>query len=394
MNSFFDTLNSAPDDPILSLAALFEEDKRSEKVNLGIGSYRTSEGMSYLFQAVSEAERQLAQEEFPRDYLPIEGDPFFLKYFEELTIGPWGNSHSIYSVQTLGGTSALHLAANFFHQNVTPVVSVSTPTWSNHPLIFKTSGLTLHQYPYYDPTTHRIDIGGMLEALEKLPASSVVLLQTGCHNPTGVDLNGNEWEEVLSICQKKNLLPFFDNAYQGFRFSLSRDVDPIRLFLEAGMEMAIAASCSKTFGLYGERIGALFIALNHEKSKRKMASQFKEFIRSNYSTPPIHGAKVVGRILSEPKLREKWMHELENMRLHIEEMRENFSALLVSKSGDDTFLFLREGKGFFSLLGISSQEVLELRHKKGIYLPSNGRINIAGLTPTNLQYVVDAILSL
>lgn len=394
VNSFFDTVEMAPDDPILSLAALFAEDQRSEKVNLGIGSYRTAEGSSYLLQAVSEAEGLLAKESAPRDYLPIEGDLGFLNRLQELTFGKNEIGSPIYGAQTIGGTSALHLAAAFLSHNVTPVIAVSTPTWSNHHLIFKNAGLTIHPYPYYDGKTHKIDLRGMFEALDRLPPSSAVLLQTTCHNPTGVDLNRSEWQEILSLCQKKHLLPFFDNAYQGFAASISEDTYPIELFLKHEMEMIVATSCSKNFGLYGERVGALFIVLRHAEAKKTVGSRFKQFIRSHYSTPPIHGAKVVAKILSDPKLRHHWIDELENMRTHVEEMRENFSADLISKSGSGAFSFLRDGKGFFSLLDISGEDVLRLRREKGIYMPSNGRINIAGLTPINLSYVVDAILSL
>lgn len=393
-HTFFEGIEIAPDDPILSLPALFTADSHAEKVNLGIGSYRTAEAKPYLLQSVIAVEEQLAKQAIPKEYLPMEGYPLFIEEMMRLVLGEKVDKDGVYAVQTIGGTFALRMAADFLAPRITPVVAISDPSWSNHTLIFKAAGFQVKFYPYYNVEKHAREIDAMIAFLKTLPSGSLVLLQTACHNPTGSDLTQKEWQAILKVMQEGRLLPFFDNAYQGFSQSIEEDVYPIQLFMQHGMEMLIATSCSKNFGLYGERVGALFLIVQDPAAKKAIGSQIKQLIRSMYSTPPIHGGRLVAEILHHPQLKKNWLHELDNMRSRVQEMREALTAGLLSKSGNPMYQFLEEENGFFSLLGISEKDVLRLRQEKGIYMPSNGRINIAGLTPYNIEYVIDALLSL
>lgn len=390
VTSFFDAVELVPEDPILGLAPLFAKDPRNEKVNLGIGSYKTAEGKSFLLQTVSEAEDRLAIEKLSKDYLPMEGDPLFLEKMVELALGR-NDPELFYAVQGIGGTCSLRLAAQFLKNSSIPTIAIPNPSWVNHHLIFTSVGLQVETYTYYDQKNHQIDIKGMLLALEKLPSGSAVLLQAACHNPTGADLNHEQWHKILEVFQKRDLLAFFDNAYQGFAKSLEEDVYPIRLFDQNNREMLIASSCSKNFGLYAERVGALIFRMNHSTSRPLISSQIKKIIRSIYSSPPAHGARIVAHILNDIGLRACWKEELNAMRTRIQNMRQVFAARLAVRRGDNAFQFLAEEYGFFSLLGIDEETVMKLRDKKAIYLPSSGRINIAGLTPSNIDYVIEAL---
>ena len=388
--SFFDAVELAPEDPILGLPPLFAKDPRAEKVNLGIGNYLTSEGHPYLLQSVLEAEQLLTSEKLSKEYLPMEGEPLFVNKMVELAVGPF-NSDEYYAVQTIGGTGSLKLAAEFLLNTLTPIIALSTPSWANHHLIFRMAGVKIHTYPYYDSANHCINFEGMLQAIEKLPPGSAVLLQTACHNPTGADLNQKQWQEVLEVLKKGRLLPFFDNAYQGFGQSLEEDVYALRLCHEMGMEMVISSSCSKDFGLYGERVGVLIFRINHPNDRALISSQMKVIIRSIYSSPPGHGARIVAKILNNKELTARWKEELGGMRTRLQEMRVALAAGLTQKLKNDRYQFLERERGFFSILGIDETQVLNLRQTKGIYLPNNGRINIAGLTPSNLDYVINAL---
>jgi aspartate/tyrosine/aromatic aminotransferase len=391
--SFFDTIAAAPEDPILGLPALAAKDPRPNKVNLGIGSYKTAEGKSLLLNSVKKAESLLLQKNAARDYLPIEGDPLFNQKIIELVLGPEAPLERVYGFQTIGGSYALRLGGEFLSRHLSSLIFLSQPTWMNHHLIFSHCGLTIETYPYYDKTKAAIDFDKMKEALDEMPPGSIILLQTACHNPTGASFTREQWEIVGKIILEKRLFPFLDNAYQGFGKSLEEDVAPIRIFLNMGLEMFIATSCSKNFGLYGERVGALIYVSNHKDSLPKVSSQLKKIVRSFCSTPPIHGAAVVREILNSPELKEEWKAEVEQMRKRVATMRHTFSEALNSKSGKN-YSFIHNQEGFFSMLNVSEEQVLNLRHTHGIYLPTNGRINIAGLTVSNLEHVVDALISL
>jgi aspartate/tyrosine/aromatic aminotransferase len=386
MHADFSQIPLAPEDPILGLPYLFAKDENPNKVNLGIGSYRTADGRPYLLHTVAAVESQLASKVHFLEYLPLEGDPFFIEQSAALVFGIGYNSEKMAGMQTVGGVAALRLAADLIAKHLLSSMALPSPTWPNHDLIFESAKLQVHTYPYYNKAHHEVDFEPMVEALKKLPAGCAVLLQNACHNPTGADLSDVQWQTLVKIFQECQLVPFFDNAYQGFGYGMDKDVYPIRLFLDNGLDLIVANSYSKNFGLYGERVGSLFIVTSN---KRAVLSQLKRNVRSIYSTPPCHGAKIVSTILSDPKLRQEWMEELGDMRQRIESMRKNLAEGL-----GDTYQFLRSQKGFFSLLGLSEAQVLYLREAKSIYMPLNGRINIAGLTPSHLTYVIDALVNL
>lgn len=384
----------APEDPIMSLPGLFAADRREQKVNLGIGSYKTAQGKSMLLRSVYEAEDRILKLKSPRDYLPMEGDPLFVDKMIDLTLLKAAPRDRTYAIQTVGATCALRLAADFLYHNVTAEIAVSNPTWANHFLIFSSAGLKVSVYPYYDEKTHALDFKAMQAAISRLPPGSVVLLQTVCHNPTGADLTKAQWQELLQMLKAKKLIPFFDNAYQGFGSSIEDDAYPLKYCLENEIEMLIATSCSKNFGLYGERVGALIFVLNRPELLKPVASQLKQEVRSIYSNPAIHGARIITEILNDPELTRMWREDLVDMRDRIAETRRNLAAGLIAVTADSSYLHLEQERGFFSLLGISQKQVMHLREAFGIYMPSNGRINIAGITPQNISWVIEAFASL
>ncbi len=391
--SFFNSVESAPEDPILSLPILFAQDPRPDKINLGIGSYKSSEGKSILLRSVERAEEFVCKRKAPRDYLPIEGDPHFNSEMIKLVLGDHTAEMQIAAFQMVGGTEALRVGGEFLARHLSSLVFISDPSWSNHHLIFSHAGLMTETYPYYDSKKHAIDFTKMADSVSKMPPGSIILLQTACHNPAGASLKKEEWQKLCELLQKGRILPFFDNAYQGFGKSIEEDSYPCKLFLDQGMEMLIASSCSKNFGLYGERVGSLIFVSRHQSSLQTSKSQIKKIVRSFCSTPQIYGAAVVAEILSNASLRKDWIEEVNAMRDRVIEMRSALSSLLNAKSGK-SFDFIREQEGFFSLLGITQEQVLQLRHKNGIYIPLNGRINIAGITQNNLEPLVNALLSL
>lgn len=391
--SFFDDITQAEEDPILGLPILFNKDPRKDKVNLGIGSFKTAEGRSLLLESVQKAETALLQQKSPRDYLPIEGDARFNLETIRLVLGEHAPLDQVLCFQTIGGTQGLRLGGEFLAQHLASSIYISSPSWSNHELIFSSAGLSFEHYPYYDSKNHQIVFDQMVEKIKKMAPGSVILLQAANHNPTGANLSKKQWEELASLIPKLGVLPFFDTAYQGFGSSLEEDVFPIRLFMEKGIEMLIAHSCSKNFGLYGERVGALLFVSHHAESLSKVGSQLKKIVRSFCSTPPVHGGKVVAEILSQPVLKALWKEEVEAMRQRVTEMRKLLVEELRNR-GSEAFDFILQREGFFALLGMSNEQVLKLRQDKGLYIPLNSRINIAGITQQNSALVADAILSI
>lgn len=393
---FFDELELLPDDPILSIPKAFAEDPRPEKVNLGIGAYKTAEGLPLVLTAVKKAEVQIIQKNLNKEYLPIEGDTEFLNYGLQLLFGPLlyqKIAPHLFTAQTVGDSGALRIAGEFFARNISRTIFLSQPSWANHKLIFERSGLNVGSYPYYDAVNHRFDFTGMSSAIQNMPAGSIILLQGSCHNPSGVDPSIEEWGELSALVKKQNLIPFFDIAYQGFGVSLDKDAEAIRYFAEQGHEMAVCYSFSKNFGLYGERVGFLSILAERPESVTKIASQIKTTIRSNYSNPPLQGARIVKTILKSPELTNEWKIELENMRERISEMRKALMAALLVKGSDRDFSYFLHQKGLFSFSGLNPEQTLRLRQEKAIYMPQNGRINVAGLNTQNMQYVADSIIS-
>lgn len=391
--SFFDSVEPTAEDPILGLPVLFAKDERADKINLGIGSYKNAKGQSELLASVRQAALLIAEEKQPKDYLPIQGDPQFNELMIEIVLGKNAPKANIAAFQSIGGTQALRLGAEFLAKHLTSMIFVSNPTWANHHLIFAAAGLTVEEYPYYSQELHRIEFEKTLARVRAMPPGSVMLLQTACHNPTGASFSEEEWKKLGKALQEGAILPFFDNAYQGFGISLEADRKPMELFLEMGLEMLVATSCSKNFGLYGERVGQLLFVAHHEEALKKVSSQVKKIVRSFCSTPPIHGGKIVAKILSTPDLHQLWNNELIAMRERIHSMRKTLSKELTEKSGAN-FNYIAHQEGFFSLVNLTEDQVYRLRTEQGFYIPVDGRINIAGLTTLNMDRTISALLSL
>lgn len=392
--SFFSSILLLPDDPILSLPFLMVADPRTKKVNLSVGAYRTSEGKPLVLSTVLKAEETILQKSSDKEYLPIEGIHLFLKKTKELIFGKTqANDTPLFTLQTLGGSGALRVGAEFLaREGSNKTIYLPNPSWPNHKLIFKMSGLKVEQYPYYDSVNHVLDFNNLCESIKEMPERSIILLHACCHNPTGIDPTLEQWKEISDLIKKKNLIPFFDFAYQGFGSNLEQDAEVIRYFISQSHEMFIASSNSKNFGLYGERIGALSVITDCNEQAHKIGSHLKQIVRGNYSNPPIHGGLIVATILDDPELFQEWSQELSNMRDRIKAMRQALAAGLLVK-GAKNFNFVIQQKGIFSYSGLSQDQVLRLREDHGIYMPLNGRINIAGLNIHNIDYVIEAILA-
>ena len=391
MIPLFKNLTRAKDDPILGLPKLFNSDPRQDKVNLGIGCYLGETGSSYLFNCVEAVEKNFALHNHPKDYLPIDGHPLFLKNTIQLNLQMQTDPEEVFAVQTIGGTGALSLAAEFLAKYLSKTIAISDPSWANHAPLFSKAGFDVKLYPYYDRDKHQVCFDQIKETFSKLPPFSVILLQSACHNPTGADLSKEQWQELAELVKEKNLFPLFDNAYQGLGTSIEEDAYPLTLFHHHKIDMMIATANSKNFGLYGERVGALILSLQKAPCRMDVLSQLRIIIRSHYSSPPIHGAKIVAEILEQPALKMEWVSELEAIRSRVSSMRTAFTSHLISYSKNPAFEFLNRDKGFFSLLGLTEAQVLDLREKYGIYMPLNGRINMAGLTTSTLDFVSRSI---
>lgn len=394
--SFFEAANLLPDDPILSLPIAFEKDLRPNKVNLGIGAYKDAEGKPMVLQSVRNAEMQILEKNLNKEYLPIEGHPEFLKKSLELIFGQnclQTKSQEIFAAQSIGGTGALRLGGEFLAQETSKIVFLSEPSWPNHKLIFTRSGLKVDSYPYYNSQNHSLDFEKMCDAIKAMPPASIILLQAGCHNPTGIDPSFDQWKKLSEIILKQKIIPFFDLAYQGFGLDIEEDAKPIRYFVEQGHELFVASSYSKNMGLYGERAGLLSIVSRNAEIAKKIGSNIKQIIRGIYSTPSLHPGRLVATILQSENLKKDWLEELTNMRTRITEMRKTFVAGLLAKGAGQDFRFMNQQLGLFSYCGLDQDLVEHLRQDYAIYMPKNGRINIAGLNLHNMSYVIESILS-
>jgi aspartate/tyrosine/aromatic aminotransferase len=389
--SFFENVELLPNDPILGLPSLFAADPHEKKVNLGIGTYKDENGKPLVLSAVRKAEKILSGKDLNKEYQPIEGNPNFLKSTNQLIYGKEFPLDPIGAVQTIGGTGALRIAAEFFVKHGHQEIYLSDPTWPNHLLIFQKGNMHLKEYPYCDYAKSSLIFPAMCESLEKMAAGSVVLLHASCHNPTGIDLSHDQWKQVSDIVKKHRLIPFFDLAYQGLGVSLEEDAWPIRYFASQNHEMFVASSYSKNLGLYGERVGSLSWLMPTKEISDRLMSQFKQIVRGLYSTPPLHGGRLVEIILSTPELKEEWSRELEQMRQRIVKMRVELAERLNAKKLKKDFTFITRQNGMFSLCGLNPDEVEKLKNEYGIYMLSNGRMSMAGLTHSNIDYVADSI---
>ncbi len=385
----------APRDPILGITEGYNADANPKKVNLGVGVYYSEEGRVPLLACVRRAERQIVEGAPPRSYLPIDGLAAYDRRVQELVFGaqstPLAEKH-IVTVQALGGTGGLKLGADFLKRILPQAkVWISEPSWENHRALFEFAGFQVETYPYYDPRTHGLDCDAMLHGLSQLPAQSIVVLHACCHNPTGVDLSAVQWQAVLDVVRNRNLVPFLDFAYQGFAEGVAEDSYAVRLFAAALSPLFVSNSFSKSFSLYGERVGALSIVAGSEDEAVRVLSQLKRTVRTNYSNPPTHGGQIVAAVLGSAELRELWEQELGQMRERIKTMRAALVAKLKQRAPASDFSFVATQRGMFSYSGLTKAQVERLRQDFSIYAVDSGRICVAALNGRNIDYVADGI---
>lgn len=393
--SLFSAVEMAPRDPILGINEAFNADTRTDKVNLGVGVYCNEEGRIPLMRAVAVAETTRAAQYAARSYLPIDGIAAYDQAVQKLLFGaesPLLAAGRVLTVQAVGGTGALKIGADFLKQlKPGAVVAISDPSWENHRALFETAGFPVQNYRYYDATSHDVNRSGMLEDLQNLPSGSIVVLHACCHNPTGVDLSPEDWKKVLEVLKAKDHVPFLDMAYQGFGDGIEEDAAAVRLFAESGLTFFASSSFSKSFSLYGERVGALSIVTESKEETARVLSQVKRVIRTNYSNPPTHGATIVSAVLNSPELRAVWEQELGEMRLRIRGMRQAMVEKLAAQTDRD-FSFVGRQRGMFSYSGLTKEQVGRLRTEFGIYALDTGRICVAALNQSNIDAVTKAIV--
>lgn len=395
MSTFFADVELVPGDPILGLSEAYNADPRATKVNLGVGIYYDEAGRIPVLDAVREVEQRLAAEAKPRGYLPIDGMPDYTKTTRELLFGadsPLLAEGRVATTQTIGGSGALRTGADLLRQ-VLPhaTIAISNPSWENHRAVFGAVGFDVVDYTYFDATTHGVDFDGMLADLRRLEAGTVVLLHACCHNPTGADLTEAQWREVIGVLSERALFPFIDMAYQGFDRGIDADAAAVRLLAESDIaEFVVASSYSKSFSLYGERVGALTVVSATAEASRAVQSQIKRIVRANYSSPSTHGAALVAGVLGSAELRARWEAELGQMRERIHALRAGLVEKLAA-NGAPEFAFISEQAGMFSYSGLSRAQVDRLRDEFGIYAVGTGRICVAALSLKNLDYVAEAV---
>ncbi|KZN15525.1 MULTISPECIES: amino acid aminotransferase [Pseudomonas] len=395
--SLFSAVEMAPRDPILGLNEAFNADTRTNKVNLGVGVYCDEEGRIPLLRAVVEAETIRAAQHVSRGYLPIDGIAAYDQAVQKLLFGndsPLIAAGRVITTQAVGGTGALKIGADFLKQLLpNAVVAISDPSWENHRALFETAGFPVQNYRYYDAATHDVNRAGLLEDLNALPSGSIVVLHACCHNPTGVDLSPADWKNVLEVVKAKGHVPFLDMAYQGFGDGIDEDAAAVRLFAESDLTFFVSSSFSKSFSLYGERVGALSIVSESKEEGARVLSQVKRVIRTNYSNPPTHGASIVAAVLNSPVLRAQWEEELAEMRLRIRGMRTQMVDLLAKNAPQRDFSFVGRQRGMFSYSGLTVEQVTRLRSEFGIYALDTGRICVAALNQSNIDVVTKAIVA-
>jgi len=391
----FETLEAAPRDAILGLTAAFREDRRVEKINLSVGVYQDENGQTPTLESVRIAEQRLAEAVSGKSYLPIPGAPEYGEVVRQLAFGP---DHEVVqsgratSAHTPGGTGALRVAGDFLKANFPKLTLwMSDPTWPNHPNIFAAAGVPQQSYPYFEKSTNSLHFEAMLAAITKIPTGDAILLHGCCHNPTGIDPTVVQWNQIADAVYGRGLLPILDFAYQGFADGIEQDAAGLRAFARPGAELLVCSSFSKNFGLYRERVGALTVVCPQADQVAIVQSQINRVIRSNYSNPPAHGAAIVNCVLRDDQLRASWEDEVATMRTRINGMRQQLVDTLAAQGVPGDFAFITQQRGMFSFSGLTKDQVEMLREKHAIYIVGSGRINVAGLTPSNIQRVAEAI---
>ncbi|MCH9634076.1 MAG: Aspartate aminotransferase [Chlamydiae bacterium] len=374
----------------MGLTVLFHEDTRPNKVNLGIGAYKSEDGEVVLFQSVHEAERYLWEEKRSKSYLPIDGDIVFKEEILKLIYGQY-DPKTHFCAHTAGCTAALKVSGNILTSMGIQTIYLPDLTWQNHYLLYSMSGLKTETYPYFDLEKKTLRLTEILEVLKNAPENSAVLMQVGCHNPVGRDPNEEEWEAITNLIAEKNLFPILDCAYQGFGDGFTEDAYPIRLYSSKFSQYFLCYSFSKNFGLYGERVGAFFGIDKTGQFIDKLRDNTKHFIRGAYSSPGIHGSRIIKTILQSSELKASWEEELSEMQKRLRSLRCHFVEKLKASGISRNYDYIQKDKGLFSLMGLSKEQVIKLRENFGVYIVENSRINIAALSMANLDYVVDAI---
>ncbi len=393
--SFFSNVERVPGDPILGLTEAYNADSRTTKVNLGVGIYYDEQGRIPLLKAVQQVEQSLAAAARPRGYLPIDGLPAYTQATRELLFGkdsPLLAAGRVATTQTVGGSGALRVGAELLRKALPhATLALSNPSWENHRAVFTAAGFEIVDYTYFDAASHGVDFDGMLADLGRLKPGTTVLLHACCHNPTGADLTVAQWKQVAALLKERQLFPFIDMAYQGFDKGIAEDAVAIRLLVEAGIDsFVVASSYSKSFSLYGERVGALSIVAGTADQAQAVQSQVKRIIRTIYSSPSAHGAALVAGVLTSPELRAVWEAELTAMRERIHALREGLVQKL-AEQGHPEYAFIRRQAGMFSYSGLDRAQVARLRDEFGIYAVGTGRICVAALNQGNLEYVAKAV---
>jgi aromatic-amino-acid transaminase len=393
--SIFAAVEMAPRDPILGITEAFNADTRPTKVNLGVGVYFDDSGKIPLLQAVKQAEKARLDATPARGYQPIEGLGAYNQAVQQLLFGkasPLLADGRVVTIEALGGTGALKVGADFLKRLLPAAkVHISDPSWENHRALFESAGFQVENYPYYDAATRGVDFNAMNAALASLPAGSIVVLHACCHNPTGADLSEDQWRETIGTIRARGLVPFIDMAYQGFADGIEADALALNLFAASGLNFFVSSSFSKSFSLYGERVGALSIVTSGKDESARVLSQVKRVVRTNYSNPPTHGGAIVAAVLSSPELRKMWEDELGGMRERIRAMRVSLVEKLQARGVRQDFSFVARQRGMFSYTGLTAAQVERLKSEFGIYAVSTGRICLAALNTRNIDYVSNAI---
>ena len=391
----FEHVDAYAGDPILTLVETFHKDPRATKVNLGIGLYYDEQGRIPLLGSVRQAEAAIAAAPAPRSYLPMEGAADYRAVVQKLLFGADSaalKAGRVATIQTLGGSGALKVGADLLKRYFPKSEAwVSNPTWDNHRSIFEGAGIAVHDYPYYDANTGGVDFTGMVACLKGLPEQSIVLLHPCCHNPTGVDLSREQWQQVIAIVAERKLIPFLDIAYQGFGDGLDEDAYAIRALADSGLPFLVSNSFSKNLSFYGERVGGLSVVCKDAEEAGRILGQLKFTVRRNYSSPPIHGELVTTIVMNDAALHAEWVKEVTEMRTRIQAMRQKLYEVLTARVPGKDFSYFTKQRGMFSYTGLSPAQVDRLREEFGVYLVRSGRMCVAGLNTGNVAYVAEAM---
>lgn len=393
-NAVFETLTLAAPDKIIALIGMFNDDTRANKVDLGVGVYKDEQGRTTIFNAVREAEKKLYAEQATKTYLGMAGDPVFNKAMVELVLGGGADHARMRGVQAPGGSGALRLIAELLNRaRPGATIWLSDPTWPNHVPLSQSAGLKTASYPYFDAETGGVRFDAMMAALADAKAGDIVLLHGCCHNPTGANLTADQWRKVADLLVEKQLFPLIDLAYQGFGDGLEADAEGVRIVAAKAPEMAIAASCSKNFSVYRDRVGCAIFVARDKAAADIVFSQACSVARAMYSMPPDHGAAAVRIALTDKALRADWEAELDRVRARMIRLREGLAEALRKRTNSDRFDFVAKHRGMFSRLGLTVDQVKRLREEHAIYMVDDSRINIAGLPEQRLDALADAIVS-